>query len=66
MNHEADIALVALDNAHRKAEDTIEAYRGFTNTIDDYFEYRCMSPDDQKFVHKALADLTRQLKKVLG
>ena len=46
-------------------EKIIEAYRGFTNVIDDYFEYRCKSPEDQEYVHRALGNLTDQLTRIV-
>ena len=39
----------------------LNAYRGTVNMIDDYFEYRCISEDDQKQVHIALNALTIKL-----
>ena len=42
----------------------INAYRGFTNVIDDYFEYRCRSEEDQTQVHDALDRLTEILKEL--
>ena len=47
-----------------KEEYMLDAYRGFTNVIDDYFEYRCRSEEDQAYVHEALKNLTDQLKRV--
>ena len=43
----------------------VQAYRGFTNVIDDYFEYRCRSEEDQKYVHDALGRLTKILTEIL-
>ena len=39
----------------------LEAYQRFANAVDDYFEYRCLSEQDQKFVHDAMRTLTDQL-----
>lgn len=61
---EADIALKALDHSADKGEQTLDAYVGFTNMIDDYFEYRCRSEEDQKFVHDALGALTKRLSEI--
>lgn len=43
----------------------LESYKGFTNLIDDYFEYKCTSPEDQKYVHNVLGRLTAILKEIL-
>ena len=66
MTIESQIALNAIDRAQQRDYEMLEAYRGFTNMIDDYFEYRCRSPQDQEFVHEALAMLTTRLREIMG
>ena len=38
-----------------------DAYRNFTNAMDDYFEYRCISEVDQRQVHQMMGVLTERL-----
>lgn len=45
-----------------REERIIARYMHATNAIDDYFEYRCKSPEDQAMVHEILNTLTGHLK----
>lgn len=36
----------------------LNIYRAFGNAVDDYFEYRCKSEEDQTEVHRLLERLT--------
>ena len=47
-------------------EDINIAYRKAINSIDDYFEYRCESQNDQTVVHRILAELTKELSQING
>lgn len=40
----------------------LNRYVAAVNAIDDYFEYRCISEQDQAMVHQILNTLTKQLK----
>jgi hypothetical protein len=56
------IEIGLLEQEIKSLESQLNHYYGFTNMIDDYFEYRCKSEDDQKFVHDTLKSLTDALK----
>lgn len=45
-------------------DEILHLYRNAINALDDYFEYRCQSEQDQKYVHGVLNTLTTKLKAI--
>jgi hypothetical protein len=41
----------------------LNLYIAAMNKIDDYFEYRCESKEDQEYVHEVLGELREELAK---
>lgn len=50
--------IIQMDKELELLRAQVEVYQSFTNAVDDYFEYRCKSEDDQREVHRLLGRLT--------
>lgn len=62
MSNDVEHYITNIQKAYDRQVDELLRYRAAINAIDDYFEYRCISEQDQKYVHQVLNNLTRHLK----
>lgn len=60
-----DAEVIGLRKEILRRDMQLDLCRKTINRFDDYFEYRCCSREDQKYVHNILDEHTKELASIL-